>query len=301
MNNHEDMTGAFSAFYTPFDRQDGINVDMIEKMVEFQLAEGIKGFYVTGGTGEFLLLDEAERKLMLESVLRFNRGRVKVVAHVGHASTKTTVRLARHAEKCGADWISSVAPIYFGTSFEGAVRHYTEIARATALPFMIYAFDQQIVPERDARLFDIPNIMGMKYTGKDYYAIQCMTRRIEKPIRLFAGCDEQLVAALAMGIFHGGIGTTYNVIPRHFAEICRLMQEGKVSEATRIQDEANRVIELMISSENRSFGKAMMKYIGFDCGWCRSPFAPLSEIEYHDFVHQIERLGILHPFRRDAA
>ena len=295
MNLHDDMKGAFSAFYTPFDQQDKINVSMIEKLVEYQIAEGIEGFYVTGATGEFLLLDESERELVLESVIRFNRGRAKVVAHVGHASTPIAVRLARHAARCGADWISSVAPIYFGTSFEGALRHYTAIAQATDLPFMIYAYEQKIIPERDARLFDIPNVMGMKYTGKDYYSVQCLTRLLDKPIRLFAGSDEQLTAALAMGIFHGGIGTTYNIIPRHFAEICRLMNEGNVHAACRIQDEANRVIELMISSENRSYGKAMMKYLGFDCGWCRSPFGPITDNEYQDFVRRIEQLGLLHP------
>lgn len=140
----------------------------------------------------------------------------------------------------------------------------------------------------------------MKYTGMNYYSVQCLLHLLDKPIALFAGCDEQLVAALAMGDFHGGIGTTYNIIPRHFSRICRLMQQGNVQEATKIQAEANRVIELMISPENRSYGKAMMKYIRLDCGWCRSPFAPLSDVEYQDFIWRVKQLGILNPVFEDT-
>ena len=49
-----------------------------------------------------------------------------------------------------------------------------------------------LVPERDIRLFDIPNVKGMKYTGRDYYAAQRLKRRLNesKETIWFAGCDE---------------------------------------------------------------------------------------------------------------
>ena len=111
----------------------------------------------------------------------------------------------------------------------------------------------------------------------------------------FAGRDEQLVCALAYrNVFSGGIGTTYNIIPRHFADICRLSFAGDAEGAGKVQDEANRVVTLMIESENWSYRKAMMKYIGLDCGWCRYPFAPLSDAEYDAYAKRIDALGILH-------
>ncbi len=78
-----------------------------------------------------------------------------------------------------------------------------------------------------------------------------------------------------------------------FAEICRLSFEGDAEGAAKMQDEANRVVTLMVESENWSYRKAMMKYIGLDCGWCRYPFATLSDAEYADYARRIEALGIL--------
>ena len=175
--------------------------------------------------------------------------------------------------------------------------HYRRISSATDLPFMIYSFGAALVPERDIRFFDLPNVKGMKYTGTDYFAVQCLKRKLDDAGReaiFFAGRDEQLVCALAYrNVFSGGIGTTYNIIPRHFADICRLSFAGDAEGAAKVQDEANRVVTLMVESENWSYRKAMMKYIGLDCGWCRYPFAPLTDEEYDAYAKRIKALGIL--------
>lgn len=287
------MEGAFSALFTPFDRSDRIDVGMIERLVEHQLESGIRGFYVTGSTGECLLLSGEERKRVAESVVRFNRGRAKVVVQVGHVSTVAAIELARHAADCGADWISSVGPVYFGQTFEAAYGHYKAIAESTDLPFMIYSFGQTLVPERDIRFFDIPNIKGMKYTGIDFYALQQLTVRIDKPVRIFAGSDQLLAAALIMGCCHGGIGTTYNIIPKHFAGICSAVERSDLRTATRLQYEANRALELMLRGGNGlSVSKAVMRVIGFDCGQCRMPNPPVSEQEYDNLAAQWKQLGI---------
>ena len=49
----------------------------------------------------------------------------------------------------------------------------------------------------------------------------------------------------------------------------------------------------MIESENWSYRKAMMKYIGLDCGPYRHPYAPLTDEEYAAFAKRIDALGIL--------
>lgn len=293
------MNGAYTALFTPFTKDNKVSVGMLERMVEFHLSQGLRGFYLTGSTGEGFLLSEAERKLVVETVVKANRGRGKVIVHVGCVATDDAVKLARHAADCGADWISSVGPVYFGQSFEGAYRHYARIAEATDVPFMVYSIGQALVPERDARLFDVKNIKGIKYTGRDYYSAQIMKRLIDKEAIFFAGCDEQLLCGLALGnVFSGGIGTTYNIIPRHFAKICALAEQGRFTEAAPIQDEANRVVALMIENENWSYRKAFMRYIGLDCGAYRYPYAPLTEEQYTAFAARIAAQGIVKP---DAA
>ncbi|MBR4171275.1 MAG: dihydrodipicolinate synthase family protein [Kiritimatiellae bacterium] len=290
----QNMNGAYAAMFTPFTADNRVNPEMIERIIEFGLANGLRGFYLTGSTGEGFLLSEAERKLVMETAVRANKGRGKLIAHVGCLATDDAVTLARYAAEIGIDWVSSVAPVYFGQSFEAAFRHYQRISEATDLPFMVYSIGQALVPERDVRFFDLKNVKGIKYTGRDYYAAQCLKRKLGKEAIFFAGCDEQLLCGLALGnVFSGGIGTTYNIIPKHFAQICALAEKDDFAAAARYQDEANRVVELMIEDENWSTRKAMMRYIGLDCGAYRYPYAPLTEEQYQAFAARFAALGIV--------
>ena len=64
------MAGAYTALFTPFTRENRVNVEMLERMVAYHLAQGLRGFYLTGSTGEGFLLNETERKQVVETVVR---------------------------------------------------------------------------------------------------------------------------------------------------------------------------------------------------------------------------------------
>lgn len=292
--SYEEMQGAYAALFTPYTKDGALNTEMVARLVEFQLAGGVRGFFVGGSTGEGLLLTLAERKTLLETVVASNRGRGKVIAHVGAVRTEDSIELARHAADSGADWISSVPPVFFAQSFEGTLYHYRSIAEATDLPFMVYAFLTAVEPERDARLFQIKNLNGMKYTNSNYYTVQQLQRQLDKPALFLSGMDELLSAALAMGCFQGGIGTTYNMLPRHFADICHLVQvENDIAKARTLQAEVNEVIYLILKYGNMSYAKAIMRFIGLNCGNCRAPIAPLTETEYERFAEELRQQGTL--------
>ena len=290
------MSGAYAALFTPYDKKGRVDSEAIARIVEHGLKGGLAGFYLTGTTGEWWLLSMDERREVMDAAVKAAKGRCKLIAHIGANRTEDSVELARYAAKIGIDWISSVTPQLYRTSFDAAYYHYKTITAATDLPFMVYSFGSALVPERDVRLFDLPHVKGIKYTGRDYYIAQCLRRRLDKETIWFAGCDEQLLCALALGnVFSGGIGTTYNIIPRHFAKICELAAKGDFKTAAKWQDEANRVVELMIESDNWSYRKAMMKLVGIDCGPYRKPFEPLTAAQEKGFLRRVAALGIVKP------
>ena len=213
------MEGAYSALYTPFKKDGSLNEEMVEKVIEYGIAKGLRGFYLTGSTGEGFLLSTDERKKVFERAVKASAGRAKLIAHVGCLSTNDAVELAKFAAKVGVDWVSSVAPVYFGQCFDAAYDHYKRISSATDLPFMIYSLGADIVPDRDARFFELKNVRGMKYTNYKYWTVQALRRKLPKEAIFFAGADEQVLSALTTGIFAGCIGTSQNVIPGHFAKI----------------------------------------------------------------------------------
>ena len=295
-SNINGMYGAYAAMFTPYDAKGRVDAEAIARIIDYGYANGLKGFYLTGSTGEWWLLSVEERRQVYAAAVKANRGRGKLIAHVGANCTDDSVALAKYAADIGIDWVSSIAPMLYYTSFEAALYHYRTISEATDLPFMVYSLGSALVPERDIRFFDLKNVKGMKYTGRDYYAAQCLKRRLDesKDTVWFAGCDEQLLCGLALdNVFSGGIGTTYNIIPKHFAQICALAAKGRFGEAAKFQDEANRVVELMIEPSNWSYRKAMMKYIGIDCGPYRKPFEPLTSAQYRAYAKRLAALGIV--------
>ncbi len=291
------MHGAYSAIFTPFDSSNEVNYDSLSAIAEFQLSRGIQGFFATGTTGEGLLLSFDERLAVIRHLTENFGDRATVIAHVGHPSTDVAVRMARASAKVGADWIASVAPIYHGTTFEGMKRHYTAISNATELPFMMYSLGGVIDPLRDSVFFDLPNVCGLKYTGASFFSVQQLMRRVERPVAVMSGFDEQFVAGQSFG-FDGGIGSTYNFGPQFYTGIYENYHRGNIAEAARLQAEINKVTDLMIQYENFSFWKAIMKYIGFDCGFSRAPYGPITEEEYQTLASRLDELGVLE--RNDA-
>ena len=292
------MTGAFAAMFTPFDRNGRVNEEAIDALIEYGLKGGLKGFYLTGSTGEGMLLTNDERKIVYRRAVRAAKGRCKLIAQVGCVRTDDSVALAKAAADAGVDWISSVAPVYFGQNFPSTMRHYKAISEATDLPFLIYAFNSTLVPERDVRLFDLKSVKGIKYTGRDFYACQRLRRMLDKETIWFAGCDELLIAALSMGdTFAGGIGLNYNIIPRHFAKICELCAKNDFAAAAKWQTEANRLVDLVVDAmkDNWSAFKVMMKGVGIDCGSCRAPYAPLTKAQERAALSRFAKLNITKP------
>ena len=295
----EGMAGAYSALYTPFRKDGSLNEEMIEKVINYGLSRGLNGFYLTGSTGEGFLLSPEERKRVYARAVKASNGRAKLIAHVGCMATDDAVELAKYAAKVGIDWVSSVAPVYFGQCFDAAYDHYKRISSATDLPFMIYSLGADIIPDRDAKFFDLKNVKGMKYTNYKYWTVQGLKNRLSKEAIFFAGADEQVLSGLATGIFSGCIGTSQNIIPAHFAKICKLAGENNFAEAAKIQAEVVRFVEQLIAKPNGSWHKSMMKYIGLDCGEGRAPNGRhLSKDELKDLFARLDALGFVK--RNDA-
>ena len=294
------MSGAWAAMYTPYipgdkSLQAPVNYEIIPKMVEYFVKKGLVGLYLTGSTGEGFLLSHEERARIYRTVVDAAKGRLKVIAHIGCFSTADAVRLAKAAADAGVDWVSSVAPVYFGQTFKAAYAHYEEISKATSLPFLVYSVGKKIVPDEALALMKLPNVHGMKYTGRDYYDHGTMCRKLEatgKPAIYFSGADEQALNGFATRRFSGCIGTTDNQIPGLFVKICELAAANDFAAAAAYQERVCRYIDVHMTSGNASLSKAAMRYIGLDCGYSRRPAGlPYTEAEWEAHAARLAALG----------
>src|SRR5687768_1308300 len=130
--------GIWPAVLTPLDESGKLNLGAVEQLVELFVKQQLGGLYVLGSTGQWPLLSVAERQAAAERFVKAAAGRIPVMVHVGAVCTDDAVALARHAERIGADAVSSVAPIYYPTGPDMIFEHYRRIGAAGGLPLYLY-------------------------------------------------------------------------------------------------------------------------------------------------------------------
>lgn len=271
--------GLFSALLTPFNEDGSINFDSLEKLVEFNLQNGIDGFYVGGSTGEGLLLSPEERMQVFECVKKTNKGRATLIAHVGTICTLDAIKMAKKAEELEYDAISAVAPYYYGFTLDAVLDYYNDIVNSTSLPMIIYNFPNSggfsLTKDIANKLFENEKFIGIKHTSGDMFTLN-QFKTLDREIVVYNGFDETLLAGLSMGA-DGAIGSTYNFMGKKFKKIMNCFNSGEIETAKALQNEANEIICEMIKYGVFQSEKAILTEMGIDMGQCRPPFLPISD------------------------
>ena len=134
----KEFKGVYPALITPMDSDGNLNESALRKVIEFNISAGVHGFWVAGGSGESVLLDDEENCRIAQIVSQEARGRVKNIMHVGTPTTARSAKLAEHAAQSGVDAICCVPPFFYRQSDEAIVEHYRVVASASVLPFFVY-------------------------------------------------------------------------------------------------------------------------------------------------------------------
>ncbi len=261
--------GVMSALVSCIDENENIKEDSMRRLMNWHLKEGFSGFYLTGGTGEGPLLQKETRKRIVEIAKDEAGDRCDLIAHVGAIDLKTAVELAKHAGEVGIDAISSVPPFFVHYGESQIADYYKALSDASGLPVLMYASPLagvNITWDMVDRLMEIPNMIGLKWTNYDYFTMHRIKALRGGNINVINGPDECLLCGLSMGA-DGGIGATYNVMPKLFTRIYNSFQAGNLADAQEAQFKANRLIEILIKFGVVVGIKDILEMIGFDSGY----------------------------------
>ncbi len=261
--------GIIPALITPLN-EDGktVNETVARDLIEFLLTQGAHGFYVLGSTGEGLVLSEQERMKMLEIAVDQVKGRKPVICHTAAMNFDEAIRLSKHAEQAGADAVSAIPPLFFHYRNEDIYSYYKTLACSTNLPFIMYnhfSANGGMSAELVAKLFEIDNITGVKWTINNYYELMRLKDMTHGEMNIINGPDETLVAGLAAGA-DAGIGTSYGVMLPQYLELYAAFKDGRVEEARELQLKINAVINCIIKHEVIPATKHMCTMMGFPVG-----------------------------------
>jgi 4-hydroxy-tetrahydrodipicolinate synthase len=232
-NNQRQIEGVQVLLSTPMLEDGSLDYGSTETLIEHVIGGGVHGIIVLGSTGEFFSLTESERREFTEFCIKAIGGRVAVGVCPGTAGTETTIKLARHAESCGADYVLVPIPYYFANTLPGIVDFYRSVARSVTVPVMPYdggggyALDMETWRSIVAAA---ENISLAKITIPMPPKIKWLHDEFGGRVSAFGGSDNTILLALANGA-RGLTVAGANVVPREFTRLVELYGERKDREA----------------------------------------------------------------------
>jgi len=290
--------GIMPALITPFDENGAIKSKAVNQLIDWHLSEGVQGFYICGTTGEGPAISAESRMKMAEVSIGAVKGRGIIIDHIGAPDIHDALRLTRHASQIGAAAIASLPPAYFFKYTEDeVVEYYKTIAGETDLPVLVYATSMTSaanLPRFIGRLMEIPNVIGAKFSIRDYYEMRRVKEVNGGNINLINGPDETLLCGLVMGA-DGGIGSTYNIMPGWFVGLYKAFTDGDLKTAQEYQYRINRVISVLLRYGVNGVvnsTKAALGLMGYDVGHAVYPAKTYSNQELADLRNELEKLGI---------
>jgi 4-hydroxy-tetrahydrodipicolinate synthase len=298
MRNSISLHGVIVPLVTPFDDQNQVDHAALRQVVEFVIAKGVHAVMVAGSTGEGPLLSSEERKGVLETVVETVQGRLPVIAHTGGIDTGSTVALSQHAQRVGADAISTIVPYFFTFSDEQLYRHFLTVAEAVAeTPMLLYAFPgnakNDISPALLARLLKAaPNIVGIKSSNDDLVRFQEYVQVGGEGFTACFGVDELMLGGLVFGS-NAQISGNSNSFPEPFVQLYESFIAGDLQRAQQLQQVVNSIIELHQGGRTTAFFKASLALRGVPAGRVRAPMCEISAEEMEEVKRAAGRLGLV--------
>ena len=292
------MTGFFSgiatAMITPFD-ENGVNLEELGKMIEFQIDGGTDALVILGTTGEPATMTEAEKESVIRYSVKKADGRIKIIVGTGSNDTAKVVASSVKAEKLGADGVLAVTPYYNKCTQKGLYDYYKAICDAVSIPVIAYNVPSRtsvnILPETVEKLAEIPNMAGIKEASGNMAQVCETMRRIRGKTDLYSGEDFLNLPMLAIG-GAGLISVASNIAPALLKKMYTLVKQNRLEEANAVQDFLLPLEDACFLEVNPIPVKAAYNMLGFNAGVPRSPLTELEEENKIKLKKAIKNAGL---------
>ena len=289
-----EFRGILPAIITPMTSTGALNEEAFREVMEFNIQAGVHGFWVAGGTGESVLLDDEENMRIAEIAADQSRGRIANIMHVGAPTTARAAKMAEHAARAGVEAICCVPPFFYKPSDEAIVEHYRVVAAAADLPFFVYNLPQSTGTEITLELMQkiqerVPQLTGLKHSAPTFANVR---EFIKMGLACLIGNSALMLSALMVGA-PGCVDGPPNMAPELWVDIWNAFQEGDMKRAQDAQDHATDVTNLVRQFGLHATTKAVIsERLGIDCGDPRPPGLPLTQAQRVEVLKRAAELGL---------
>ena len=275
--NETIFQGVATAIVTPMTK-DGVDYSAFDRLLNWQIAEGVNALVIAGTTGEGSTLTDEEHREVLRFAVDTVKGRVPVIAGTGSNDIAYAVDLTEYACSVGCDAMLVVTPYYNKATQKGLIQSFTAIADASTKPLILYNVPSRtgcnLLPKTCLELSEHPMISAIKEASGNISQIAELASLVRGKMDIYSGNDDQIVPVMFLG-GKGVISVLSNVLPRKTVEMCDAFFAGDVVRSREIQLDLLPLVDALFCEVNPIPAKAAVAALGFGENYLRLPLTPM--------------------------
>lgn len=287
------LRGTATALVTPF-TEDGVNLAVLEQMIDRQISAGVSAIVVLGSTGEPAAMSAREKEQVICCAVNRARGRVKVIVGTGSNNIENAINESLLAQHLGADGLLCITPYCNKCTQAGLIEYYRALSQAVKIPIICYNVPARtgvnILPTTMRKIAAFPNIAGIKEASGNMAQILETARAVRNKCELYSGDDALNLPILAAG-GSAVISVLSNLVPEEVNSLVRAVLNGNFVRANRINDRLFPLLNACFSEANPIPVKEGLNLLGFDVGSPRLPLTPLKNATGRKLMHALEKSG----------
>jgi 4-hydroxy-tetrahydrodipicolinate synthase len=287
--------GSLVALVTPMTADGAVDNQALDRLVEFHIQGGTNGLVAVGTTGESPTLTVEEHIAVIKRVVQASKKRIPVIAGTGANSTTEAIEWTQMAKDVGADAALLVTPYYNKPTQEGLYLHYKAIAKAVAIPQILYNVPGRtgvdLKPETVERLTECANIVGLKEAAsiernRDLFA------RVAGRLDLFSG-DDDLACECVLAGYQGVISVSANIAPKLVRAVIDAALAKNTAEARRLDAKLLPLHKAMFLESNPIPVKWAAARLGLIGDGIRLPLTQLAKQHHESVMAAMKLVGLI--------
>jgi 4-hydroxy-tetrahydrodipicolinate synthase len=277
----KELIGTGVALITPFKEDLSIDVEGLQRVVNYNIDNGINYLVVLGTTAESATLSKEEKQLVIDTIVDVNAGRLPLVLGIGGNNTKAVIEEIKSNNLENFAAILSVSPYYNKPTQEGIYQHFAAISKATEKPIILYNVPgrtaSNIQPETVKRLAtDFENIVAIKEAAGDIVQAMKLIDICLDEFLVISG-DDMITLPMVLAGGAGVISVIGEGFPREFSNMVKFGLDKKVEEAYKIHYKLAPAIDYIFEEGNPAGIKAVFKNLGICDDMVRLPLVGISK------------------------
>lgn len=277
----KELIGTGVALITPFKKDFSVDVQALERVVNFNIENGINYLVVLGTTAESATLSKEEKQLVIDTVISANNNRLPLVLGIGGNNTQEVISEMESRDLSAFTAILSVSPYYNKPTQEGIYQHFAAIAKAAPLPIILYNVPgrtaSNMLPETVIRLAtDFEKIVAIKEAAGDIVQAMRLINGCPKDFLVISG-DDMITLPMILAGGAGVISVIGEGFPKEFSKMVQLGLSKNVEEAYKIHYRIAPAIDYIFAEGNPAGIKAVFKKLGIIDDTLRLPLVGVSD------------------------